>query len=183
MTSSTSLAKRLVTLHEQADAASYLDGALRRIAMRKPALQAQMLCPAMQRVFLRLSYFVTDAPVREMTSKPVLDAALEAGLVAFFHCADPRRDGAAHFLQAALTQLSDLLSMQVRSGPYSWDAWGDTPLGDWLATHGHYELRHRSGPAEPVFRAFKAHVLDRVAPPVELSALVADPEFILQAPR
>lgn len=183
MSRSAAVAHGCTSLREPQSAQAYLEASLRRLSMRRPARQAEQLCPALGQVMLRMAYFVTDVPTRETTGRPILDCALDAGLVAFFSGPSPAAAGATRFLRYSLAQTSDLVALAVRCGPLSWDAWEQQSLGDWLADAGAYRVERKPAISDPATRAFRAHLLDRFTRPEELLALGADQSTILQPPR
>lgn len=130
-----------------------------------------------------MAYFVTDTPASAFTSKPILDSALEAGLIAFFSTSDPASDGPTSFFQAAVSRLTELLSMQIHCGDVAWNPTGCTPLGELSAAGQSLQVDHAAAPHLVSHAEFRRHVLRMVASPAELRRLNANPDHAIHSPR
>jgi len=119
---------------ETAAANRWLKKSLSRVAMRRVGAQAIEMCPVLQLVMLRLSFFLTDLPVNRFTDRPILDGALGAALPVFFNTTPSVGTGGQRFIQMVTNRAAEILSYQIKSGTQCWSPAGGIPLGRWLAS-------------------------------------------------
>ena len=115
-------------------AEAYFNDVLVRTKMRRPSQQAAFICPTLHKVMVRLSFAVTDVPENRFTGRPLIDSAVENGLIAFFATQKPATHGARAFFQSAFSRLADLYSTEVSDHDFRWTIHDRVPLGTMLMT-------------------------------------------------
>lgn len=113
-------------------AEAYYNDVLVRTKMRRPSQQAAHICPTLHKVMVRLCFAVTDLPENRFTGRPLIDSALENGLIAFFATQKPATQGARAFFQASFSRLADLYATEVSDQDVRWTIHDRVPLGSLL---------------------------------------------------
>ena len=161
----------------RACAEAYYNDVLLRTKMRRPSQQATFICPALNKVMVRLCYAVTDIPENRFTGRPLIDSAIENGLISFFATQKPATQGACAFFQASFSRLADLYATEVRDHDMRWSVHDGIPLGGLLMSMKARGQKSRpqltyvadDSPEDP--SSFRRTLLEMVADPGDLLQL------------
>jgi len=147
-----------------------LEQSLERSALARPAASVFARAPALARVAERFAGYLPAQVGSPHDARPLVDAAIEGAITAYFRDDHSDRAAAQAFIHALLARAAVLSDFSLRHKEQRWNPLHESPAA-WLARHPRSQIAYDGQESGALAPAFRAHLLALLAGDDELTAL------------